>query len=104
MFDIIEVKDESDLVILSSPVRKAGNVLSVQLGSLEYAPEFGVDLKYFLDTDLKFQNESFRSYLVQRLTEHQITVADVETIIQVLDERFNFYVGDPGDNTEGLIL
>jgi hypothetical protein len=104
MKDIIEVLDGQDLNVMDTPLPKAGNVLSIQLGSLEYALDFGVDLKFFLDSELKFQNESFKAYLVQRLTENQINVAEVIDFVGPLFEKYTFYVGDLKPSNGGMIL
>lgn len=104
MKDIIEVNDGQDLNVLDSIVAKAGNVLSIQLGSLEYAQEFGVDYKFFLQSDFQFQNDSFRAYLVQRLTEHQVNVAEVTQVVDSLSQQYTHFVGDVKQSSGGLIL
>jgi hypothetical protein len=104
MNDIIEVNDGEDLLVMDSIVAKSGNVLSIQLGDLEYNTSFGVDLRFFLTSELQFQNESFKSYLVQRLTEHQVNVAQVIETINTLFMKYTFQVGSISENNEGLIL
>lgn len=102
--DVFEFPNGSDLVNRHSDAAKAGNVLAVQLGDLEYAPNFGVDLKYFFQSDFVFQNESFKAYLVQRLIEHQINVSSVSDVLESLYNEYTFNVGS--DNkiaTTGLI-
>ncbi len=102
-YDIIEVTDDQDLTIIKSTVKKAANVLSVQLGTLEYLPLFGVDLKYFLDSELVFQNETFKAYLVERLTQHQINVAEIVDAFNTLFTKYTIGTGDLIKG-EGLIL
>jgi hypothetical protein len=102
--DIIEIKMGEDLKVFDSIVSKAGNVLSVQLGALEYAPDFGVDLRFFLESDFKFQNESFKSYLVQRLTEHQINVAQIRETVGAFFHKYTYFVGDNDASSGGMIL
>jgi hypothetical protein len=104
MMDIVEIREGQDLGIADAAVMKAGNVLSIQLGSLEYAPDFGVDLKFFLQDSLQFQNESFRAYLVQRLTEHQINIAQVVETLETFTAMFSFSVGDANQSSKGLIV
>src|SRR5690606_37007492 len=94
MLDIVEVADGKDLGFADSAVTKAGNVLAVQLGTLEYAPTFGVDYKYFIDSTFRIQDESFRAYLVQRLTEHQIDVSQITRLVENLFTKNTFYVGN----------
>lgn len=104
MLDIIDIQDGKDLILVDSVVMKAGNVLGVQLGSLEYAPDFGVDKGFFLTSELKFQDVSFKAYLVQRLSENQINVSDVLDIVEQLMQRYQFFVGDASPKNEGFIL
>ncbi len=104
MKDIIEVNDSEDLKVIDSVVAKAGNVLSIQLGSLEYAPDFGVDLRFFLQSDFQFMNESFKAYLVQRLTESQVNVAQVVDTVDSLFQKYTHYVGEIKTSSGGFIL
>jgi hypothetical protein len=98
--DITGISD--DLRIVDTIVPKAANVLQVQLGSLEYAPEFGVDLEFFLDPDLQFQNESFKAYLIQRLSESHVNVNQVVEALSTFVETLVFEVGSP-EASGGLI-
>jgi hypothetical protein len=104
MLDIVEVSFTQDLLVMDSIVPKAANVVSVQLNSLEYAPDFGVDLKFFLQSEFQFQNESFKSYLVQRLAESQVNVSQVIAMVDTLFEKYTHYVGEIKGNSGGLIL
>jgi hypothetical protein len=101
MLDIVANETGKDMTVQDSIAPKAANVCATQLGSLDYALNFGADLTYFLQSDLEFQNESFKSYLVDRLTQHGVSVVDVIDTIQTLSETFNFEVGSP--NNEGFI-
>ncbi len=90
--DIITIEDGLDLGLSLSNVPRAANVLSVQLGELEYANSFGIDKRYFLETPVLFQNESFKMYLVQRLTEHGINVSEVAESIYTLFSKLTFFL------------
>lgn len=103
MLDLVEIREGLDLQIADSVVMKAANVLRVQIGSLEYAPDFGVDLKYFLETGFQIQNESFKAYLIQRLTENQINVSQCIETLEALFSKYTFYVDDANKNLKGLI-
>lgn len=103
MFDVISIEDGKDIQIADSVVSKAANVISVQLGSLEYAPTFGSDLKYFLDSQFKIQQSSLKAYLVQRLVANQINVTDCVQTIQSLFQTLDFFVDDANTNEKGLI-
>lgn len=104
MDDIVEILDGKDLGVADSIVSKAGNLLATQIGTLEYAPTWGIDLKFFLESPLQFQNESFKAYLIQRLTEEQINVAAVSDTLETLLQRLTFYVGDLSVNAKGLLV
>ncbi len=103
MFDIAEITNGSDMVMRDTAVFKAANVCSIQLGALEYAPDFGVDLKFFVQSDLQFQNESFKSYLVERLIQSQVNVNDVTEVVEKLNSNFLFNVGDNNISAGGLV-
>jgi len=102
MLDISKAQDGQDLTIANTITPKAANILAVQLGALEYAQSFGVDLKFFLQSDFQFQNESFKAYLVQKLTENQVNVNEVTEIISSLYETFVFKVA-ANENDTSLI-
>lgn len=102
MIDIVSIKNGLDIGINDTQVPKATNILSIQLGSLEYEPDFGIDLKYFLSEGFKFQNESFKAYLVEALANQGINVASVTEIVRSLDSFLSFYL-EPEDNTTGLV-
>ncbi len=102
MLDILEIQD-GDLRVEDSVAPRAGNILSVQLGDLEYDPTFGVDKKFFLESELQFQNESFKAYCVQRIVEHQVNVLGVTETLEALDERLGFRVGENAQNVKGFV-
>lgn len=70
-------------------VFKAKNILETQEGSLSYAPELGIDLKRFLDPDVKIQNRTFEAYSIQKLGEQGVNpielIVNKETFRQVFD-------------------
>ncbi len=104
MRDIIEIRDGEDLLVMDSIVSKAGNVLSIQLGDLEYAKTFGVDLKYFMQRELQFQNDTLKAHFVQKLIENQVNVAQVLELVEAVSMKYTFYVGEIKTQSEGLIL
>lgn len=102
MRDITSIS--SDLQIYDAQVPKAANVLEVQLGDLEYAPDFGIDLKFFIDPDLQFQNSSFKSYLIQRLAEHHVNVNEFLEQLDRFVLNYTIVVGDAeAANSGGFI-
>jgi hypothetical protein len=104
MKDIVEANDGEDLTIIDSIVSKAANVIAIQLGDLEYAPTFGIDKKFFLESEFQIQTESFQSYVVQRLTESQVNVNEVLGTVEALMNRYVYTVGDIKDYSGGFIL
>jgi hypothetical protein len=105
MLDIVSIpEDGRDLGFADTAVTKAANVVSTQLGSLEYAPDFGVDLKFFLQDKIQFQNASFRSYIVERLSQAEINVAQVTETVEAFVSKFTYSVGDAGDKMKGMII
>lgn len=99
-YDIVSTNG-NDLGIFKTDVGRAGNVLSVQLTTLEYVQSFGVDLKFFLESEFQMQNESFKAYLVERLLAHQVNVVNAIETIESLYRTFVFGIGDT--NPGGLI-
>ena len=73
MIDIF-LSDAGELKTAEAVVFKAKNILSIQENSLEYEPDLGIDLKRFLDPDIKIQNETFEAYSVQRLAAQGVNV------------------------------
>lgn len=103
MIDIVSFTTGFDMGVQDTIVPKAGNLLETQLGSLDYAPTFGVDLDYFLSSIFKFQNETFKAYLVERMINNQINVNEVVETIERFSETFTWDVGDASTQTGGLI-
>jgi hypothetical protein len=100
--DIMEIPDGGDMVVRPSAVAKAGNVLAVQVKELEYAPEFGIDKKYFFSSEFQFQDESFRAYLMNRLMQHGVDVYQVVTTTDLFKQSHAFEVGETIQGTGGI--
>lgn len=92
MIDIVSANDGQDLGILDTLTTKAGNILSVQVGALEYAQDLGIDLAYFLSEDFEFQNESFKAYLIQVLANRGINVPSMTEVINSLFTQLNIEI------------
>ena len=91
MIDIVGA-DSGGMRLLDTDVEKAKNILATQLGSLEYLPDLGVDLEFFLDPDFEYQNESFKAYLVEVLARQSINVTQVVEVVEALYSRMIFSV------------
>jgi hypothetical protein len=100
--DIVSIEG-ADLGVQQSEAPRAANVLSTQIGDLEYAPTFGIDIRLFLESEFVIQNESFKAYLVQRLLEHQVNVIDVVTTIERVYHDLTFNIGNSSASGGGFV-
>ena len=87
MIDIVSTGSD-DIALYDTQAERAANILNVQLGSLEYLPTIGIDLKFFLSEDIRFQNESFKSYIIQTLALRSINVANLIEVIESLSATY----------------
>lgn len=101
MIDIVSANAQG-LGVAETDTFRAANIFSIQIGDLEYAPEFGIDLRYFLSEDFRFQNDSFKSYLIQILANYGINVADVIDTVEALFEQYTFNLVPP-ETAGGLV-
>lgn len=100
MTDIVSVG--GDIGLYDTQTQKAANILSVQLGALEYAQDLGIDLAYFLSEDFKFQNQSFKAYLIQVLANRGINVASVVETLETLFAEYTFNLV-PEETSTGML-
>lgn len=103
MIDIFDIRD-GELVIYDSIVPKASNLLRTQIGSLEYLPDFGIDLDYFLNNPIAFQNESFKSYLIDKMAQNSINVTDAIETVEKLFNTLSLAVSPDNDKGDGFIV
>lgn len=82
-------------------VFKAKNILETQEGSLNYAPELGIDLKRFLDPDVKIQNRTFEAYSIQKLGEQGVNPIELIVNKETFRQVFDYTVAEA--EKEGLI-
>jgi hypothetical protein len=101
MIDIIS-SGADGMETYNTQTERAANILSVQLGALEYEKSIGIDLRYFLADDLRFQNESFKAYIVQVLATKGINVANLIETIEDLASRFTINL-TPDETSGGMI-
>ncbi len=102
MLDALTPIEGKDLPVANTIAPKAGNVVNIQLGSLDFAKDFGVDLEYFINADFQFQSDSFKAYLVQRLTQHKVNVSRVISLLNNFVENNIFTVGESPDTAGGI--
>lgn len=101
MIDIISANN-SGLGVYDSQSPRAANILSVQVQSLEYEQDLGIDLQYFLSEDFSFQNSAFKSYLIEVLVNRGINVTSVVEVIEKLYSNLTFNI-KAQDATGGLV-
>lgn len=101
MIDITS-SNGGDLGLFDTDIERAKNLLSIQIGALEYLPDFGIDLKYFLQEGVEFQNESFKAYLIQRMASYNINVTGVLEVVNALFESLTFSIGNRSTG-DGLV-
>lgn len=101
MIDIVGVSAgvSGDVQLQSTQAPRAANILSVQLGSLEYAEDLGIDLKYFLSEDFEFEDAAFKSYLIQRLANSSVNVTSVKEVVQTFYSQYKFEVANEENST-----
>lgn len=100
---MIDIAWESgDLTLYETEVNRAANILSVQVGALEYAPTLGIDLAFFLSEEFRFQDASFQSYLIQTLANNGINVAALIPVFETLYQSLNIKLS-PQETSTALI-
>lgn len=102
MRDIILGAPGQDLGVKETDVPRAVNILAVQFGSLEYAPNFGRDLDFFLQPEFDWQNESFKRYLLEVLSRHGINVSGIDEQIDDLLTQYIIKIAPPNSD-DGLV-
>lgn len=93
--------DGNELKIADTVVFKAKNLLGVQEGNLHYAPEFGIDLRRFLDPNIQIQNETFESYSLQKMSQWGINPVELVVNEETFRQVFNYTVIE--QTREGLV-
>ena len=101
MIDIVSA-NELGMGVFDSQVGKAGNILAVQLGALEYLQDFGIDLEYFLSEDFRFQNDSFKAYLIERLSAQGISLSSVLEVVEIFSSNLTFNI-QPDERNSSLM-
>lgn len=76
-----------DLVYIDTNLIKAKSVMEVQEGSLEYLPEFGVDYKYFIQSDIQYQKENLQGHIMDRLSLNLVPPDTISSMSDLLSEK-----------------
>ena len=82
-------------------VYKARNILSVQKTNTYYRPDLGIDLRRFIDPDVKIQFETFRSYTLQEMVQQGVRIDAILEIQKDLDKKMEYNVSKTA--TEGML-
>lgn len=93
--------EKGEFKVNDTIVFKAKNILETQEGSLSYAPELGIDLKRFLDPDVKIQNRTFEAYSIQKLGEQGVNPIELIVNKETFRQVFEYTVAEA--DKEGLI-
>lgn len=90
---MIDFEIENNMPVFNDTiVHKAANVMTVQEGSLYYAPNFGIDLKRFFDPDVEIQTETFKAYSIQKLAENGVNVLELGESKEMFESLLNYVV------------
>lgn len=82
-------------------VYKARNILAVQKTNTYYRQDLGIDLKRFIDPNVRIQFETFRSYTLQEMVQQGVRIDAVLEYQQKLDKEINYSVSQT--QKEGMI-
>lgn len=93
--------EKGEFKVNDTIVFKAKNILETQEGSLSYAPELGIDLKRFLDPNVKIQNKTFEAYSLQRLGEQGVNPIELIVNKETFRQVFEYTVAEA--EREGMI-
>lgn len=93
--------EKGEFKVNDTIVFKAKNILETQEGSLSYVPELGIDLKRFLDPDVKIQNRTFEAYSIQKLGEQGVNPIELIVNKETFRQVFDYTVAEA--EKEGLI-
>ena len=71
---------------------RAVNLLSVTLGTKNYARTFGIDKNFFIDTEFELAPETFTAHITKRLSDYAISPTGVETVIDDFISHINIRI------------
>lgn len=80
---------------------KARNILAVQKTNTHYRPDLGIDLRRFIDPDVRIQFETFRSYTLQEMVQQGARIDSILEVQKNLDKELDYKVSNTA--TEGMI-
>lgn len=77
-------------VVEDTPVYKAQNIFTTQIGFLKYAAAFGLDLATFFSEEYQIQTQSFMAYATKKLAENYISPSTVSNYLTTFEDRHTF--------------
>ena len=81
----------------NTDVFKAENILNIQINSLYYAQDLGIDLARFVNSDVEIQPKTFRAYTVQELTRQGVQLQTVATAINQFMSTITYKATEPSE-------
>jgi ribosomal protein L27 len=69
-------EDLKKVKLSDTQIYKAGNILSVQKGSLRHDKEIGVDRDYFLNSEIKFKKSAYFACQVRELIFQNVSIVN----------------------------
>lgn len=93
--------ENGKMKVSDTVVFKAKNILEIQEGSLYYEKGLGIDLKTFLDPNVKIQNRTFEAYSLQKLGEQGVNPIELIVDKTAFEQVFTYKVVEA--SKEGLI-
>lgn len=102
MIDAIGFQPNGDMQVFDTQTEQAANILETQVLTLEYRQDLGIDLNYFLNERISFQNESFQAHLVQTLAQWGINALNVQELVESLASQYIINLG-PQPKATGLV-
>lgn len=86
----------------NTDVYKARNILAVQKTNTHYRPDLGIDLRRFIDPNVRIQFETFRSYTLQEMVQQGVRMESVLEAQKNLDKELDYKVSQT--ENEGMIV
>lgn len=99
MKDAVFDPNKNDFTFPEGEVSRAQNLFDVQIGTLYFLPEWGIDLDYFLNPDFKVQSQSFEAYLLQRLGAWEFNVINMKKQTKEFTQNLEFTFGKTPEKT-----
>lgn len=91
----IYLGQNADLRTAETDVYKAENLLMVQIRTLYYVQDFGIDLIRFINPGVEIQVETFKAYTIDRLIANGIKVFSVQSTLDKFIRNLTYTIAEP---------